>query len=130
MNIIYGGFWRRFVAYWIDVAIIWGVLILPVKVFTNYSHGTWFGLSVLMFDLLYWAIFHSSRLQATIGKRMMGLKVTDVKGERVGFGRAIIRELAKIPSALIFSIGFLMAAFTKKKQAMHDKLGGTLVLRR
>ncbi|MEC7875542.1 MAG: RDD family protein, partial [Pseudomonadota bacterium] len=77
----------------------------------------------------YWAGMESSSKQATYGKRMFGLKVTDEEGFKIGFWHACGRYLAKVLSFLTLFIGFLMAAFTEKKQALHDKVGKTLVIR-
>ena len=77
----------------------------------------------------YFAGMESSSKQATFGKRMFGLKVTGEEGFRIGFWHACGRYLAKALSVLTLFIGFLMAAFTEKKQALHDKVGKTLVIR-
>lgn len=78
---------------------------------------------------LYHALMESSAKQATLGRMALGIRVTDLNGNRIGFGRATGRYFAKILSALILGIGFLMAAFTAKKQALHDIPAGTLVVR-
>ena len=70
----------------------------------------------------------ASSKKATLGKMALGLIVTDVNGVRLSFGRASGRYFGKILSGLILNIGFIMAAFTEKKQALHDILAGTLVL--
>jgi uncharacterized RDD family membrane protein YckC len=59
----------------------------------------------------------------------LGIRVTDLDGGRISFGRATGRYFGKILSGLILGIGFLMAAFTERKQALHDLLAGTLVVR-
>jgi uncharacterized RDD family membrane protein YckC len=71
----------------------------------------------------------SSPLQATIGKRYLGLIVTDLAGNRISFWRATARHFGKVVSVLTFGIGFLMAAFTAKKQALQDIVAKCLVLR-
>jgi uncharacterized RDD family membrane protein YckC len=78
---------------------------------------------------LYYALMESSSFQATVGKRALGLKVTGMNGDPISFGTASIRYFGKILSHLIFSIGYIMAAFTEKKQALHDILAGCLVIR-
>ena len=60
-------------------------------------------------------------------KKALGLSVTDLSGNRIGFGRATGRYFAKILSGLILLIGFIMVAFTQRKQGLHDMLAGTLV---
>jgi uncharacterized RDD family membrane protein YckC len=71
----------------------------------------------------------SSAKQATVGKMALGIIVTDLEGRRLGFGRATGRYFAKILSALILGIGFLMAAFTERKQGLHDMVASTLVVK-
>ena len=68
---------------------------------------------------LYYAIMESSKPQATIGKMALGTKVTTLGGERIGFGRASGRYFGKIVSGLTLGIGYLMAAFTERRQALH-----------
>lgn len=76
----------------------------------------------------YFVLTESSALQGTLGKRAVGLKVTDLQGRRIGFGRAVGRYLAHILSIWLWFVGFIMAAFTVKRQALHDILAGTLVV--
>jgi uncharacterized RDD family membrane protein YckC len=71
----------------------------------------------------------SSSYQGTLGKMIFGLKVTDLYGNRISFERATGRNFAKILSAMILGIGYLMVAFTERKQGLHDLLAGTLVRR-
>lgn len=77
---------------------------------------------------LYFALMESSSKQATLGKMALSIIVTDVNGNRLTFGRATGRYFGKILSGLILYIGFIMAAFTEKKQALHDMIAGTLVV--
>jgi uncharacterized RDD family membrane protein YckC len=77
---------------------------------------------------IYHAYFNSSSWQATIGKKLMKIKVVDLNGHRISFGQAIGRYLSKIVSCLTFCIGYMMAGWTEKKQALHDKIAGTLVI--
>jgi uncharacterized RDD family membrane protein YckC len=92
------------------------------------GQGLGFVLGVLI-QWLWFTIAESSKWQATIGKKMVGLKVTDENGERIGFGKANWRYWSKILSALILFVGFVMVAFTEKKQGLHDKIAGTLVVK-
>ena len=71
----------------------------------------------------------SSRKQATIGKLTQSLVVTDLQGERISILRALTRNISKILSGMILLIGFIMAEFTKKKQALHDLIAGTLIIK-
>ena len=129
----YAGFWRRFVAYIIDnilisvvfwlVALVLGAIAGDGGVIVAYILGT-IGVFV------YFAAMESSTSQATIGKIALGIQVTDLQGNRISFGKALGRNLAKILSALILYIGFIMAAFTARKQALHDMIAGTLVVKK
>ena len=78
---------------------------------------------------LYFTLCESSTWQATLGKRMLSLRVTDLHGRRIGFGQANGRYWSKIISGLLLFMGFLMVGFDRKKQGLHDKLAGTLVVR-
>jgi uncharacterized RDD family membrane protein YckC len=77
---------------------------------------------------LYEAMMHSSSWQATLGKRALGMIVTDLDGRRLSFGRATGRHFAKWLSAMILGIGFIMVAFAPKKQGLHDMVAGTVVI--
>jgi uncharacterized RDD family membrane protein YckC len=78
---------------------------------------------------LYYVFFESSKYQGTPGKIMLNIKVTDMEGEKIGFGRASGRFFGKIISVMIFYIGFIMAGFTSRKQALHDMMAGCLVVK-
>ena len=79
---------------------------------------------------LYYTLCESSTQQATLGKLMLSLRVTDTHGRRIGFGQANGRYWSKILSALLLGIGFLMVGFDRqKKQGLHDKMAGTVVVR-
>jgi len=88
----------------------------------------WVGVMVLSW--LYFAKLESGPHQATFGKRVLGLQVTNLSGERIGFGQASGRFFGKIVSGMTFYIGFIMAGFTERKQALHDMIAGTLVVRK
>ena len=87
------------------------------SLFTLRTAGRW----------LYEALMTSSSYQATLGKMIFGMKVTDLYGNRISFARATGRYFAKLLSGMILGIGFLMVAFTERKQGLHDMLAGTLV---
>jgi len=144
----YVGFWRRVLAYLID-----GVLINLALVALHFATGggiydtaQWnagrdgiggeFNTSplgtIVAFagSWLYFALMQSSSYQATVGKMAIGAKVTDLQGNRIGFGRATGRYFAKILSAVILLIGYIMVGLTRRKQGLHDMIAGTLVLNR
>ena len=90
-----------------------------------------FGFIMILSVLLSWAYFammESSRWQGTFGKKAMGLRVTDLNGSRITLGRATIRLAVKAFLSGWFLLGYIMAFFTQKKQALHDLIAGTLVL--
>jgi uncharacterized RDD family membrane protein YckC len=120
----YAGFWVRVGAYLIDGLIVCiPALILffiPILGIIADIVGVW----------LYFALQESSAHQATVGKRAMGIYVTDLYGRRISFGQATGRYFSKILSGLILDIGYIMVAFTEKKQGLHDMIAGTLVRRK
>jgi uncharacterized RDD family membrane protein YckC len=151
----YAGFWARFLAYLIDglvltllVTIIYGGAYMALSGFfhqpagpnlvTFNLGGTQVTLNIAVITalalvpglsaLFYLAVMESSDRQATFGKLAMGLKVTDLHGGRISFWRAIGRELAKIISSPTFGIGFIIAGFSKRKQALHDVIARTVVV--
>jgi uncharacterized RDD family membrane protein YckC len=152
----YAGFWLRVLAYLIDnllIGVVFGVLILIgfAIVGVGYFQQTFSGinpednsmpafitLAVLAFlaattlvSWLYYASMESSDHQATLGKMALGLIVTDVDDRRITFARASGRFFSKIITGLIpLGIGYAMAGFTEKKQALHDMIASTLVLRK
>jgi uncharacterized RDD family membrane protein YckC len=130
---MYAGFWRRLAAYLIDsilVSIVGGIL-LAILAGIGGDGGAVIGYLIwIVGSFVYYAVMESSEYQATVGKIALGIQVTDMNGNRVTFGRALGRNLAKILSALILYIGFIMAAFTARKQALHDIIANTLVVKK
>jgi len=144
----YGGFWIRFVAIIID-AIIVGIAMAPIKfaivgpMFMNgdfpyrSGHFGWvfpaFIAKVAIIERVGWwlydALLTCSNKQGTVGKMIFGLKVTDMQGQRISFMHATGRHFAKYISFLVACIGFIMAGFTARKQALHDLIAGTVVIR-
>ena len=134
----YGGFWKRVIAYLIDafiiafpVTMIFGTVI-PQTMMTENIQVTSVAVSMpqvimLVASWVYFAGLESSAWQATVGKKMLGMKVTDTSGERIDFIKATIRYFSKILSSFILMIGFIIVAFTAKKQGLHDFIAGTLV---
>lgn len=136
----YAGFWIRFVAFIIDYvllsAVIIGIAILLGISFRDFSPEEsistilGFQLAVYVVRWLYFALMESSSKQATLGKMVLRIIVTDEAGKRISFGRATGRNLAKIISEYIIYIGYIMIAFMKKKQGLHDLLASTLVIKK
>jgi len=136
---IHAGFWRRCAALLIDSFVIGiGSGIVQAALGLGFGFGTspsaligMAGLSMLVVFVgqwLYFSLFECGRLQATPGKLALGIKVVDDVGRRVSFGRASGRYFGKFLSSLILNIGYLMAGWTERKQALHDQLAGTLVV--
>jgi uncharacterized RDD family membrane protein YckC len=121
----YASVWARFVALVIDAII--------VAVASGLVTAGTFGAGVVVTFIgpwLYEAFMLSSEWQATVGKRAMNMVVTGVDGTRISFARATGRHFAKYLSAFILGVGFIMAFFTAKKQALHDLIAETLVVNR
>jgi uncharacterized RDD family membrane protein YckC len=155
---VYAGLGRRFVAFIVDFIIIllfdlvamtvlgltrgiqnsyfYFVQHIPVEQLT--TEGTMgamlgsvlaaYGMVLIVIPWLYFAGFESSRSQATPGKLLMHIVVTDMTGNKPTFARVTLRHFAKFVSALIILIGFLMIGLTQKRQGLHDKIAGCLVL--
>jgi len=121
----YAGFWLRFVAVILDNILIGGVSWAVAWVV-----GPFAPLVAVVAGWLYFASLESSSWQATIGKLAVGIVVTDMEGRRVTFGRATGRHFAKYFSYFTLMIGHVMAAFTERKQALHDMIASTLVVKR
>ncbi|MMZ67323.1 RDD family protein [compost metagenome] len=85
-------------------------------------------LLTLVSQCLYFSLMESSKYQATLGKMLLGIVVVNRNYERLTYGKALVRYLGRLLSALTFGIGYIMAAFTKNKQALHDLVADTYVL--
>ena len=128
---IYAGFWRRFAAAWLDFILVYiAMLVVAIPlVFLGDAFAALAQIAMVVVFWLYFALQHSSARQATLGKRAFGIKVTDGSGERISFLRATGRYFATWVSYILLAIGYLMAAFTGKKQALHDMMANTVVVR-
>jgi uncharacterized RDD family membrane protein YckC len=142
----YGGFWIRFVAAVIDGIVVQAV-VMPVAfigglaigaasaAMSSFGQGANFaaimiaGVFGFFGSWLYEAAMESSTKQATLGKMVFGLRVTDFQGNRISFARATGRHFSKYLSGMILCLGYVMAGFTDRKQALHDMIAGTLVRR-
>jgi len=137
----YSGFWIRFAAYLIDTVLMAAVfcplgLILGVVGAATETQNSapmaaaniFINIASIAIGWLYEALLDSSSWQGTVGKKLLGLRVVDLNGNRISFGRATGRYFAKVLSGMICLIGYIMIAFTEKKQGLHDLLAGTLVV--
>ncbi len=135
------GFLKRAVAIIIDFFILSFVMFALMFTIGFFIGGTLsnpelmakinsFGLLInVVIVWLYFALQESSEAQATVGKRVMSVYVTTKAGERLSFAQATIRYFSKYLSSILM-IGFIMAAFTKNKQGLHDIIADTLVVNR
>jgi len=156
-GVAYAGFWLRLVAFLID-GVISGflslILLIPLFILTGAGAalnrlgsgedisddvaafvGIGFVLGLIVITLgvswLYYALSESSSWQGTLGKKMLNLTVTDMAGQPISFGRASGRFFGKIISGkMTLYIGYILAGFTEKKQALHDMIASCLVLRK
>jgi uncharacterized RDD family membrane protein YckC len=139
----YAGFWKRFLASILDTLVLLVVLFIFLILLT-----LWFAALrlytpddtlLLMFTILlvligstirlfYFALMESGPTQATLGKMAVGIKVTDLDGNRLDPSKAVLRHLAKLLSEFTLGVGYVMAGFSPKKQALHDMIAGCLVV--
>jgi uncharacterized RDD family membrane protein YckC len=146
--LVYAGFWKRFVAALIDgilLSVVFTIISMaffggammtmgplrhndPAAAAAVMSGIGMYYLMTIAVSWLYSALMESSPNQATLGKMALGLRVTDLEGKRISFGRASGRYFSKFASAIILMIGYIMAGFTTRKQALHDMIAGTLVV--
>ncbi|WP_110934047.1 RDD family protein [Paenibacillus bouchesdurhonensis] len=143
---MYARFWKRALAAMLDLLVVASIHQVSVilSIFIMYSFSTInnyerFDELLWIFDIVrsvlvlvvlwcYFAIMESSKFQATFGKLAMGLKVVDQEGKRITFRRATARFWSKSLSAITVLIGWFIAGFTKKKQALHDLIADTCLV--
>lgn len=141
VTVAYAGFWKRFAALLID-GVVFNVIAFSVMVAAIVAvdetaffldDGTditsdLYSVVGLLAAWIYAAAMESSSHQATLGKMALGIRVVDMDGSRISFGKASGRYFGKVVSFLTLGIGYLMAAFTRQKQALHDMMAGCLVV--
>jgi uncharacterized RDD family membrane protein YckC len=140
-NYRFAGFWERLFALVVDVIIMIVVTMIISSIYLigysmllsvptyGYDIETMASLVGLPVAWLYYAVMESSKRQATFGKMLFGLRVVDLNGDRISFGRASGRYFGKALSSFTFLIGYFMAGWTRKKQALHDKMSRCLVVK-
>ncbi len=135
-TVYYASFWSRAAAKAIDVTL----LLVPVKLVEAFSKASTLGgserahrwLAAFAFVLLwfvYESVMESSRYQATLGKRALGIVV--VQGgtnNRLSLARACVRSLVQVISVYFLAAGYLIALVTRRKQALHDLIVNSVVL--
>lgn len=129
----YAGFWRRFGAWLIDNILISVISLIVFGILFFVTGGSeaiilFIYILALVGVWLYYTLMESSSSQATLGKQAFRIIVTDDNGQRISFARANGRFFSKIISGWILYIGFIMIAFTSKKQGLHDMMASTLVI--
>lgn len=129
---LFASFTKRVQAAIIDFILMFTIsliILVPGMIIFNLSEDgtTFFG---LILGLLYRASMESSSYQGTVGKILVGIKVVGMDNNRISFGRALLRYFASYFSAFFLGAGFLFALFTKRKQALHDLLVETVVVKR
>ena len=148
----YANFFKRFFAYAIDlilVGFVQSLVIMPLlgllgfgiaigEDFSEPEKLTFIGIlagfgvaayiGIFIIGWLYFALLESSSRQATLGKMAMDIMVTDIYGERLSFVKATLRYFGKYLSGLFFCLGYIIAAFTDKRQALHDFIANSLVV--
>lgn len=135
---IYAGFWVRAAAVVID-AVVTTVLVILVAFVVGAGLGaagvepatitSLGGLVGLLVVILYFALMESGERGATLGKRAFNLRVASARDlGRIGFGRAAGRYFARFLSLVLVYVGYLMQPFTRRKQALHDMISGTVVV--
>jgi uncharacterized RDD family membrane protein YckC len=121
----YGGFWKRVLAWLIDAIVLSAV--------TGTIAAVTLGAGFFLFFVAHWlyeAFLTSSSWQATLGKRALNMVVTDLDGQRLSFAHATGRHFSKWISAMALGIGFILVAFSRKKQGLHDMIASTRVMQR
>lgn len=136
---VYAGFWKRCAALVVDYVILMAATVFVgavIGLFFGSPHGpneladNLGGLAGILVWWLYYGLMESSERQATLGKMALRIQVVDLHGARVSFARASGRHFAKLFSGLLLLVGYLVAAFTSRKQALHDMIAGCLVVNR
>lgn len=130
MQVKYAGFWIRWVASFIDGLVLLIPNIILSIVFTALLMPT---LGTIFSYIILWAYYISmtKKYGATLGKKALGLQVASDNSDNLTLSQVIFREtIGKIISMIILFIGYMMAGSTKRKQALHDKIAGTIVVYR
>jgi len=136
--VTYGGFWRRLMAAILDTIVLFfpaaTVRVLlgltATGMFDRDTAASWVaGTFEFALDGLYATLLLCSSARGTLGMQIMDLHVTDLKGDRIGFGRAAGRYLAQLLSLVTFGIGYAIQLFTPRRQTLHDLIAGTVVVR-
>ena len=128
----YAGFWIRVVALLIDVIILGIILplIVTIALGLNYTDPAFTNIFSLFSLIILHPLFESSKYQGTPGKIILGLRITNAQGRKIGYWKALGRNFAKIFSGLLLCIGYIMVAFHKRKRGLHDIFVNTYVVKK
>lgn len=145
-SVNYSGFWKRFLAYLID-SLILAVVYIPIAFVSgviqvilslNLGEESVLGVAVVTsiiatiiyvaISIAYMILMPASKLQGTVGKSFVGIKIVDEDGGRISLGRSVLRYLGMIVSGLALYIGYIMIAFHPQKRALHDIIAKTYVV--
>ena len=132
----YAGFWIRCCAYCVDFFVVFAIsylvgIVLGVFFATAGLQDVLAPIAGFLGVIVRWAyyVYMTYDYEATLGKKLFGLRVISASNEQVDLGQIFLREtVGKIASAVIFGIGFLMVGFNNKKEGLHDKIGKTRVV--
>lgn len=132
----YGGFWRRFAAGWVDMLLFSPVIIIYVSLYPDFPDLCEYSFLAFFLDITYLIavcayhiLFYVSSWQATPGYRALGMYITDASGKKIDGWQALGRTWAELLSLFMLGLGYLMIAFTAKRQGLHDFVAKTLVHR-
>ena len=147
-KVAYAGFWLRVMAWLVDSLVLVIPTLLAAALVVAFlglelppPEEMTFGkmppmrffipmeATFLTVHWLYFALMESSSWQGTLGKRALSIGVSDLQGRRISFGRASGRFFGKAISGMTFLVGYAMAGFTARKQALHDILAECLVVK-
>ena len=119
------GFWQRFGAYFID-SLILAVPTIIIVLITSQAVGN---LVSIALSLAYFTYYEGGPTGQTIGKKVLGIRVIDFKvGGPIGYGRGLLRTIARYLSAIVILLGYLWMLWDPEKQTWHDKIAGTVVV--
>jgi uncharacterized RDD family membrane protein YckC len=119
------GFWRRFAGLIID-GILLGVVNGVLRAAIGSAGGSLLGLVI---DIVYFTVLIGGRRGQTVGQMALGIRVIDFNtGGPIGYGRAFVRWLVAIVSALVIFLGYLWMLWDKEKQCWHDKAANDVVV--
>lgn len=121
---MHASIWKRFWAFVIDVLVFALLFWALAQLIDNFTVS----LLLLILIWLYYALLESSPWQASLGKRLLGLKVVDKRGRRLSFGKATKRLLSRLVTNFTFYFGFFSAAFDKQNKTLHDRLSKSMVV--